>query len=381
MYATIFDLINDLFGTSLHFPIQTFGFFVALAFLGANYTMTLEMKRKEGLGLLQAGTRKVMVGAPAEVSEWLVNGLIAAVLGWKVGGIIFDYDLFSANAQAYVLSSQGNIFIGLVLGAAYAYWTIADKKKTALPQPKEETIAAHPYEQMGTITFIAAVAGILGAKLFHNFENWDEFIVDPIGALLSFSGLTFYGGLICGAAAVIYYCRKQHIPIVHLIDSSAPGLMLSYGVGRIGCHMSGDGDWGVVNTLAKPFSWMPDWAWAYTYPNNVIGEGVAIPGCVQEHCMQLPQAVWPTAFYEAVICITLFFVLWALRKRISIPGMVFSVYLVMNGLERFLIEKIRVNNVGSYVGIHATQAEVISFVLIALGLMGAWYSYRSSKTA
>ncbi len=375
MYATIFDLINDLLGTNIHFPIQTFGFFVALAFIGANYTMTLELKRREDLGLLATTTRKQVTGLPASASEIGTNALLGFVLGYKLLAIVLDYAAFNAQPQDFLLSMQGNIWGGLLGAAAFAYWAYSDKEKTKLPQAKEETVVVHPYELMGTITLIAAVAGILGAKLFHNLENWDEFVANPIDALLSFSGLTFYGGLICGAGGVIYYARKHKINLLQLIDASAPGLMLSYGVGRIGCHMSGDGDWGVANLLSKPFEWLPDWAWAYTYPNNVISEGVPIPGCVGSHCMQLEQAVWPTAFYESVMCIALFFILWSMRKRITIPGFMFGLYLFFNGLERFCIERVRVNNVGEYFGIHATQAQFIAFVLMLMGAVGMFWAY------
>lgn len=380
MYATIFDLINDLFGTHLQFPIQTFGFCVALAFLGANYTMTLELKRKESLGLLATTTRKEMLGEPAAVSDLIFNGLIGFLLGLKILGIVFDYAAFTANPQDFILSTQGSFIGGILAGAAYAYWFYRDKEKVKLSPPKEQTVIVHPYEHMGTITIIAAVAGILGAKLFHNFENWNDFVTDPIGALLSFSGLTFYGGLICGAGGVIYYARKNNIHLLHLIDASAPGLMLSYGIGRMGCHLSGDGDWGVVNLLAKPFAWLPDWAWAYRFPNNVIAEGVPIPGCTGSHCMQLEQPVWPTSLYESLMCIGLFFVLWAFRKRITIPGFMFAAYLFVNGLERFCIEKVRVNNVGEYLGVAATQAQVIAATLMILGMIGMFWSYQTVRT-
>ena len=96
-----------------------------------------------------------------------------------------------------------------------------------------------------------------------------------------------------------------------MCDVAAPGLMLSYGIGRIGCHLSGDGDWGIENVLSKP-NWFifPDWMWAYTYPHNVIGEGVHIEGCVGKHCSELIPPVFPTPFYEAVACFILFFVLF-----------------------------------------------------------------------
>jgi phosphatidylglycerol:prolipoprotein diacylglycerol transferase len=228
---------------------------------------------------------------------------------------------------------------------------------------------------MGNLTILAAVFGILGAKLFHNLENFDTFLADPIGSLLSFSGLTFYGGLICGITAAIWYARSKNIKTIHLLDAAAPGIMIAYGIGRLGCQLSGDGDWGIVNTAAKPswISFLPDWVWSFKFPHNVISDGVPIPGCVGRHCMELPLPVYPTSLYEAIIAITLFFVLWAMRKSIKIPGLLFAIYLMMNGLERFFIEKIRINNIIQFAGIEFTQAELIASIIFLLGLTGFVY--------
>ena len=146
--------------------------------------------------------------------------------------------------------------------------------------------------------------------------------------------------------------------------------------------MSGDGDWGIQNTNIKPnfLEFIPDWLWAYNYPNNVIRSGVKIQDCTDPlgvYCYQLPYNVYPTAIYESIICIILFIILWNLRKKIEISGILFSIYLIFNGIERFLIEKIRVNN-KIYYGY--TQAEIISFMLIIIGFISIFVlCYLNSK--
>jgi len=100
---------------------------------------------------------------------------------------------------------------------------------------------------------------------------------------------------------------------------------------------------------------------------------VPIEGCVGEYCNQLAEAVYPTPLYEAFVCIGLFFLLWKLRKTIKVPGMLFAIYLMLNGFERFMIEKIRVNNKMDFLGMELTQAEIISFALILAGGIGIWY--------
>jgi phosphatidylglycerol---prolipoprotein diacylglyceryl transferase len=381
MYPTISDLINDLFGIYIPLPIQTFGFFVAIAFLLASYTLGKELRRKESEGLLKPVNKKFLKGAPVKPIDVFYSAVIGALLGYKLVDMIMNYTEFVNNPQAFVLSFRGNFF-GIFFGAAVGFYLkYIEKRKEQKSTPTWENRLVYPHEHVGNMTLIAALAGIIGAKIFHNLENPGEFIDDPLGALLSFSGLTMYGGLICGAIAVIWYGKRNGVAPLHLIDAAAPGLMLAYGVGRIGCHVSGDGDWGQVNLSPMPswLNWLPDWLWSYDYPNNVIREGVPIPGCEGTHCFVLPEPVWPTPLYEAIAGILLFFVLWGLRKHIKIPGLLFAIYLIMNGVERFFIEKIRVNETYNIFGFQPTQAEIISVMMIILGIAGMIYLVKKDK--
>jgi prolipoprotein diacylglyceryltransferase len=94
--------------------------------------------------------------------------------------------------------------------------------------------------------------------------------------------------------------------------------------------------------------------------------------------MELPQAVFPTPLYESIMGFAIFGFLWSIRKRVLIPGMIFSIYLFLNGLERFLIEKIRVNSLYHVSGISFTQAELISSMLMIIGLVGMFISYKKA---
>ena len=380
MYPTISHLLFDLFGINIPLPIQTFGFWVAIAFLAASYVITKELKRKEKEGHLTATTVKEIIGKPLSITDIASSLITGFFIGFKFIEAIFHYADLVENPQDFILSTRGNFMGGILIAAISVYLKWSDNQKTKLATPKEIEKTVHPFQLVGNMTMIAAVSGIIGAKIFHNLENMGEFLADPIGQLISFSGLTFYGGLIAGAVSVIWYAKKYKINTLQLIDAAAPALMLAYGIGRIGCQMSGDGDWGIDNLAPKP-EWMayfPDWMWNYTFPNNVINAGIPIEGCVGNFCMELANPVWPTAFYEVVMCLLFFSFLWAIRKRIHIPGILFCIYLAMNGVERFFIEKIRINTEYDILG-GITQAEIISTCLVLIGIVGSYLLYSRNK--
>ena len=380
MYPTISHLLFDLFGINIPLPIQTFGFWVAIAFILASWVISNELKRKEKEGFLSSTKVNEIIGESLTTSEIISSLLTGFFIGFKFIYALFHYPDLVNNPQDVILSTKGNLIGGILIAAISFYLKWTENNKTKLANPKTIEKIVHPFELVGNMTMIAAVSGIIGAKIFHNLENMDAFLADPIGQLISFSGLTFYGGLIAGAVSVIWYANKYKINTKHLIDSAAPGLMLAYGVGRIGCQMSGDGDWGIDNLAPKPewMSFLPDWMWSYTFPHNVINAGVPIEGCTGNFCMELANPVWPTAFYEVIMSLAIFGILWAMRKHIKVPGALFFIYLAFNGVERFFIEKIRINTEYNILG-GITQAEIISFSLILTAIIGVTYLYKSKK--
>lgn len=229
---------------------------------------------------------------------------------------------------------------------------------------KQHFVEASPASLVGTVTVIAVVAGIVGAKIFHILENWGDFMADPRGMLFSQGGLTFYGGLLFAAAGIVWYVRKHGVNLSLFVDVTLPTVMLAYGIGRIGCHLAGDGDWGIpANVEAKP-GFIPDWLWSETYPNNILG-------------VTLPESgVYPTSIYEFLMAAALFAVLWSLRRHPFRTGWVASLTVLFFGVERLLIEQIRVNNVFEFLGMEVTQAEVISVIMILLGIAGLIFTTR-----
>jgi phosphatidylglycerol:prolipoprotein diacylglycerol transferase len=375
MYPNFYYIFRDWFGVELNGLklVNSFGFFVAVSFLLASILMGKELRRKFKDGVLGEGKLvKYWVGKPYSQADYITSALTGFIIGFKFLPLLFDFSLANDNPQDYLLSAKGNLLMGILLGGAFTGFNYWQDKKQRLPEPVEKTKLIDPSHYMGELTLAAFVGGLLGAKLFHILENMSEFAADPIGSIISFSGLTFYGGLIVGGGAVLYIAKKRGIPFLHMLDVGGPAMMLAYGVGRIGCHVSGDGDWGIENVAPKP-GWMsvlPDWMWSYDYPHNVNSIGVPLPGCEGlQHCNHLVPPVFPTPFYETIMAVILFIILWSIRKRIRYAGLLFGIYLIMNGLERFLIEKIRVNTIMDFLGMKVTQAEIISFSLMILGVI------------
>ncbi len=385
MYPNLYYAVKDLFGieiTGLKL-INSFGFFVAIAFIAASAVLSAELKRKEKEGLLIHEEEKMIVGAPASLQELLFNFLLGFIFGYKIIGAFVVPSALN-DPQSFILSTNGSAPVGILVGIFFLIIKWYEKNKVKLPKPEEKTFRIWPHDRVGDIVLYAAIFGFLGAKIFHNLENWGEFVKDPIGNLIAFSGLTFYGGLICATVAIIYFARKHKIGVVHLADAMAPTMMFAYAMGRVGCQVSGDGDWGIVNNNPKPFAWMPDGLWSSVYAHNVIGEGVPIKDCVGQYCNQLPMPVYPTALYEVIACLLLFGVLWFLRTRIKVAGRLAALYRMFNGIERFLVEKIRVNTKYVDLPFQPTQAEIISLCLFLGGVFlwwkaGKWNLKQQSK--
>ncbi len=381
MYPTLYHALLDL--TGLDWPVlkflNSFGFFVAIAFMAAYWTLVLELKRKEGIGLIKATTRKVKVGEGARPGELVLQGLTGFIVGWKGLYILLNTAEVTADPPGFLLSGKGNFIGGLAVAALFIWLLWREKEKHRLKEPKEETVIVHPAQHGGNITITAALWGFIGAKVFHWLESPKDFLdLLATGSIKDIiSGLTMYGGLIVAGIMVVRYFKKNGMAILPSMDAAAPGLMLAYGIGRLGCQVAGDGDWGIANTAPKP-GWIPQWLWSYDYPNNVnavlgphrggyVGEPITDGTCFPGYCTHLVPGVFPTPLYEVIMCLLLFAVLWWLRKRIGLPGVLFCVYLIMNGMERFLIEHIRVNNL--FLGTW-TQAELISLGLVIIGAGG-----------
>jgi prolipoprotein diacylglyceryltransferase len=340
---------------------------MALAFLPGAWLWQHELKRMEKNGELISYTQKIIVGKGPDLKRIVFHFLLAFIAGFKLIGLIFNQN-FETDAD-YFFSLQGNLVAGIVAGGAWALITFHNGYKQRLDSPHEETETIYPHDYVPHAVLIAAVSGIIGAKIFGVMENWNQFIDDAVSTFFSSKGFAFLGGLILAAFAVWFYIYKFGVRRVRIADSLAPSLMLSYSLGRLGCQIAGDGDWGINNLHSKPFTWLPDWLWSYNYPHNILRRGIYIPGCTwDDYCYKLAVGVYPTPLYELIAGLILFAVLMLIRKRLKLAGRLSAIYLMFMAVERFFIEKIRVDVRYNFFGFHPTQAEIISVVLFAFGV-------------
>jgi phosphatidylglycerol:prolipoprotein diacylglycerol transferase len=366
---------------------KTFGLLLVISILVAAWLLYKELKRKQEEGVFKGKKIKVIEGKPASVGEIVGNGLFGFLVGFKLVYLFTHFDEFQRDASDVLLSTKGTLWAGFLFGlvfAGYKYW---EKNRKKLPKPVEKTHMMYPHDRIGDITIIAAITGIIGAKIFAIIEDLESFFQAPMQTFFSGSGLAIYGGLIGGFLGVFYYLRRHKIPFWQVADAIAPALIISYGIGRIGCQLSGDGDWGII-AAAQPGWWfLPDWLWSFDYPNNVAypsrvlpEEGVvAIEGCNYQYCTKLEPKVYPTPLYETIMALIIGAILWVIRKRVVVTGSLFALYLILNGMERYLIEFIRVNIEYNVLGIPMTQAQIIAAGMMLAGILCYLYLRQQHK--
>lgn len=391
MYPDLSYLFHDLFGTAPDNWLaifKMFGFVLAMAFLASAVVFYAELKRKSREGLFQPDKKMVTEPAPTTRGEIIGNVLVGLLLGGKGFYAYTHYQDFRQDPASIILSAKLHIPAALIGAGVMLALTLWEAGKNKKKESVTREVKIWPHDRINEMTVAAAVGGILGAKVFDVFDNWETFVADPIGTLTSGGGLAFFGGLVLGFIAVVGYMYRHRIPFLPTADAVAPALTVGYGVGRIGCQLSGDGDWGIVNTAPKPgwMSFLPDWMWAYKYPHHVLNTpstdpvmSEPIPHCAWDYCMQLSQPVFPTPFYEILMMAVIFAILWFLRTRVKPLGMIFFIYLALIAIERFMIEKIRVNVLHDVLGMQLTQAEIISIGLFTVSVAGMAVVWKKSK--
>lgn len=398
-YGTLPEFFNSIFNTDIfpNIPLNTYGFFVAMGFMVAAVFASKELKRRGELGQIRQIPTFEMIGEKPTWKDLISPFLIWFVIGMKVLGALIHNSTLLTNGQktvAYLFSSEGFPIYGLILGSIAAGYTYYSLNKKALKTPIKKDTVIEPQDLIGEIVFVAAIFGVVGASVFELIQpnstmTLIELFSDPMNFL---SGLTIYGGLTFGIIGVSIYAWKRKLKPFILFDALAPTFIIAMSIGRMGCHFSGDGDWGIpykgdahpISGLPYDYStsWLgnlPEYFWKNNYAHNVINEGEQIAGCVGNYCHQLVPGVLPTAIFEIIMFFILFVIMWSLRKRVThIPGFMFMMLFVVSGIERFPIEMLRVTErYPSFFNL--TQAQIISVCMVIIGAAGMIYLGMQAK--
>ena len=294
----------------------------------------------------------------------------------------FFKEVFDISIPFLQSINTAGFFVALCFFPAAWLWKkcMIEKEKRGILLPGKVTVKKraeepltyyeYPHETAEAVIIIAAITGVIGSKISGVLEEPALLFKDPINALLSPVGFSFYGGLILASFVIWFYYKRRGIKPLIIADCMTPSFMIGYAIGRLGCHFSGDGDWGITNLNPKPVSWLPDWLWASDYPHNTLQQGVYIPNCTWDnYCYKLGAPVYPTALYEAIIGIALGIFLYSIRNKFKYAGQLWAVYLILNGIERFLIEQIRVNTHYNIAGIQITQGELFAILFVITGII------------
>lgn len=242
----------------------------------------------------------------------------------------------------------------------------------------------HDPAMANTITVLAVIFGIAGAKILYLIEEWDAFMLNPAGMAFSAGGLTWYGGFLLALLAVSLYVRKKRVPFLRVWDGLGVALIIAYGVGRIGCHLSGDGDYGTPTTLpwgtiyaegtAKPAMMLEDYfrrnpdqrdVWHYDSLRTIIAGRDGLGHLYSRFDEVTP--LHPTPIYELLLGILGYGILIALRRRPLPDGTVFMAYLVLASVFRFSVEFLRLQ---PRIAFGLSEAQLFSIVLFVLGIAG-----------
>ena len=299
-------------------PIPTFGLMVACAMLGAYFVLRADLARR---------------------------GLSAARSGANAGKSASGRGSKNAKAAAKVTAKTGAAAKAAAKSAGAGHAAKADRAGRI----EAETLIAIP-----------CLAGIIGAKLYHVFETPQDLLASPLEELFSPYGFAWFGGFLAGLAAFIWIGRRKGVPLLELFDAGSPAAALGYGIGRIGCLLSGDGDYGIPTSLP----------WGMSFPNGLV---------------PTTERVHPTPIYEFIAACAIAWILWRLGAREiaswrvskeagavrALPaGIVFAVYLLLTGVARFLVEFIRINP-RPFLGMSNAQAAGLASA-IAGGALWWW---------
>ncbi|MBI3193784.1 MAG: prolipoprotein diacylglyceryl transferase [Ignavibacteriae bacterium] len=319
--------------------IYSFGLMMGIGFFVASFVLHKETVRKY-----------MIHDFSVELTQFLrsMYAILVAVL-------VIAY-LIESGISGFIASLETNSTKTLVILAGIGALGVALFQKKSSKWFTADTSAF--------IVVISILAGVTGSKLLYVIENIEQLGRTPFDTIFSPGGLTWYGGFFLVTAILYYFTKKLDIPFLRVCDAAAPALMIGYGIARIGCHLAGDGDYGIPTDLP--------WGTNYengTYPPSVafrdfpeIVSRYGVNGIIPDH---IP--VHPAPVYEFLAGVLFFFVLWKFRTSFKQNGLLFMMYLIFSGSARLAVEFIRIN---PRLLFGLTEAQLFSVILIIVGVVG-----------
>lgn len=262
-----------------------------------------------------------------------------------------------------------------LLVAAYVLQADLDRRREGFLKRGylRETKEPSHHDEGFLVIGIAGISGLVGAKLYHAFQDPSTWKAE----LVSRYGFAWFGGFLGGFVALWFLAKHYGIPVLEFMDVCSPAASVGYAIGRIGCLLSGDGDYGIPTRLP--------WGMSFPYPATVPTTGPWDPESHSGVCNKfgLPEncTVHPTPIYEFLIWMLIAVILWQMGKKAlngEAAGKVFSYYLILTGIARLLIEFIRINP-RSFFGM--SNAQTASLVSIVLGIILAFQTKSNSQKA
>jgi phosphatidylglycerol---prolipoprotein diacylglyceryl transferase len=357
MYPDLSYILADFFESPIDnwaSIFKTYGTLLVITFLICSYLLRYELKKQSESGKIP----KIKISTSIRAFENLLIIILVTLIGYKVVYLYFNINEFN-NFKEIVISVEGNIwgaFLFFIFSLLVLYRYENETKKN-------EYIDF--YKLTYGLSLVIIIFSLVGMKVIGILEcdvQGKSFI-----SLLNECGTAFYGGLLGGLLGGFIFCKFYNFPFSYLLDSIAPVMMFGYSFGRVACHLSGDGCWGVENHFTKPI-WLkiPNWLWAYNYPHNVINCGIKIKYFEGKYAMVLDNPVYPTSLYEAIYAFGAFYVILRLRAIITKPYHLFITFIMLLAFERFIIGFIRNSSKYTFLGLHLSQAQYISLFFLCV---------------
>ncbi|MBI4429491.1 MAG: prolipoprotein diacylglyceryl transferase [Ignavibacteriales bacterium] len=324
-------------------PVYGYGLMLAVGFIAASSLLSAELKRKQ----LNVDVTDSFVYFTKGLFVFLAVSFLV-IYGLQRGlGTLVEFAFGSALHAIVTL---------VVLG--FGFFLFRKQTKGS-------------FDLANAVTLLALTFGVVGSKALYVLEHLTEFSERPFDTAFSPGGLTFYGGFLLATLAIYLTSRRAGVPFLAIADATSPGLIIGYGIARIGCHLAGDGDYGFPTTLP----WGTDYSRGTFPPSEAFKPFPEITSQFPNGIVPDTTPCHPTPVYELILCSFIFWFLWKQRTKVGHHGKLFMMYLVFAGLERFIIEFFRLN---PRIALGLSEAQLIAIILVAVGALG-WA--RRSKDA